>query len=102
MQTFEIGHLGGIARFHESFITSLDQGGQSATEHGLLTEQVGLCLFPKIGFNHPGTPTADGARVSQADLLGRATWVLMHGQETGHAASLRIFRSYQMAGPFRS
>ena len=51
MQALEVRHLWLVTSFSEGFKTSLNKRGDSATQHSLLTKQVGFGLFGECGLN---------------------------------------------------
>src|SRR5690606_29252458 len=88
VQALEIGHFGSIAGFHQRLETGADEFDQTAAEHGLLTEQIGLALFLEDRLDDAGTAAADAAGVGQAEVERIAGSVLVNGDQARHAAAL--------------
>ena len=63
---FEVGALGLIAGFDESFVASLDQRADAAAEHGLLAEEIGFGLFFERGLKYSGARAADALEIARA------------------------------------
>jgi len=85
MQTFEIGHLGGIACLDQCLETGLHQCRQSTAQYGLLTEQVGFRLLAKRCGDDTRPARANGTGISQGYLLSHAGGVLGRGDQGRHA-----------------
>src|SRR6267378_224929 len=102
MEALEIGHLRGVAGFHERLVPGLDERRESSTEDDLLAEEIRLGFFPKVSFDHTSPPTSNRTGIGKAYLLGRSTWILMDREQARHPAAFRIFRSNEMARSFRS
>ena len=90
MQALEVGHLGRIAGFGQSLETSLDELHRAATQHRLLTEQIGLGFFAEVGFNHTGLAAAIGRCVAQRQVAGFASFIGVHGDKVWHTAALGV------------
>ena len=71
MQALEIGDLGRVAGFHQSFETLLDQRSQAAAQYCLLAEQVALGFFLESGLQNAGASRADAVGVSETEFVGR-------------------------------
>src|SRR6185436_18557077 len=102
MQALEIGHLRRIAGFHERLVAGLNKGREPSTEHNLFPEEIGFGFFTKVCFDHTGPPPPDRTGIGKAHLLGCSARVLMDREQARYPTALRIFRSNEMAGPFRS
>jgi hypothetical protein len=87
VKDFEVGALGLIAGFDESFESALDEGADAAAEHGLLAEEVGFGLFFECGLKDSGAGAADALKVAQVESVGVAGCILMDGDEAGDAAA---------------
>ena len=101
METFEVGHLGGVACLDQGFKAGLDELHGATAEHGLLTEEVGLGFFPEVGLNNAGLSTTDGAGIGQCNVAGMARLILVDGDQTGDAAALGVGLANGMAGCLR-
>src|SRR5690606_11399189 len=101
VQALEVGHLGLVARLDQGLEPGLDQLGDAAAEHGLLTEQVGLGLLGEGGLERAGAGAADALRVRERQVEGPAGGVLLHGDQAGHAAPGLELTAHQVAGALR-
>ena len=90
MQALEIGHLGCVAGFNQGLKTGLDQLDGAATQHGLLAKQIGLGFFAKIGLNNAGLAATVGHGIAQGQVTRAARFVLVNGDQMGHATTLRV------------
>ena len=79
----------------------MNQRGQAAAQHRLFAKEIRLGLFSEGRFENAGATAADGRSIGKTDLARVARWVLMHGEQAGRAASLRVFVAHEMAGRFR-
>ena len=91
MQALKIGHLGGIACFHQRLVTRLDEGREPAAQDDLLAEKIGLRLLAKIRFDDAGPAASDRRRIRKPNLFGVARRILMDGEQTRHAGAFKIF-----------
>jgi len=101
MQALEVGHLRGVAGFHQHFKTGLDEGAGTAAKHGLLTKEIGLGFFLEGGFDDTAASAANAVRPGEGDLLGLLVGVLMDGDEGGHAFAFGVLAADDVAGAFR-
>ena len=90
MQALEVSHFGGVASFHQSFVTHLDEFDGAAAQNSLFAEQVGFCFFFEVGFNDAGLAATVGHGVAQCQRTGFAALVLVHSHQVGHAAALCV------------
>ena len=97
VQTLEVGHLGRVTGLDQGLETGLDQRGQTAAQHHLLTEQVGLALLAEGGLDDAGTTAAVGRGISHGDVARLAAGVLVDRDQRGHAAALGVGRAHQVA-----
>src|SRR5690606_32890336 len=65
VQHLKVRDLGLVAGLGEGLKAVLYELRYSATEHGLLTEQVGLGLFGESGLDATRTKTTDGLAVAE-------------------------------------
>src|SRR5262249_33778890 len=98
VQAFEIGHLGRVAGLDQRLEAAADQLDQAAAEHHLFAEQVGLAFLAEAGFDDAGAAAADRARIGEAEIVGVAAGVLVHRDQTGHAAALLVLAAHGVAG----
>ena len=101
VQALEVRHLGLIARAHERLEAGLDERARSATEHGLLAEQVGFGLFGECRLDHAGARHADAFRVRQRKRLRLPGRVLMDRQQCRRPATLHKQLAYAMTRRLR-
>ena len=74
----KVGHLGLVAGLHQRIEAGVDQLGNTAAQHGLLAEQIGLGLLLEGGLQNACTACADAGSISQCDILGLTGVVLLH------------------------
>jgi hypothetical protein len=72
MQAFEIGHLWRVTRFHQGFVTRLDQFDEAAAKHDLLAEQVRLTFLLEGGLDDAGATAAVGRGIGEREIMGVA------------------------------
>ncbi len=101
METFEVGHLGGIACLDQSFEARLDELHRATAEHCLLSEKVGLGLLPKIRLNNARLTPTDGAGIGQCNVAGMARLVLVDGDQARNPATLGVGLANGVAGGLR-
>src|SRR5689334_16192251 len=68
VQALVVGDLGLVPRLDERLEPQLDQLGDAAAEHRLLTEQIGLRLLGKRGLDHPRARSAERGPVGVRQL----------------------------------
>ena len=83
VQALEISDLGLIASLDERVEPGADQLGQTAAQHHLLAEQVGLGLLAESRLNNAGPATANPLGIGQAELVRPSRSILVHSQQTG-------------------
>lgn len=81
MDAFEICHFRRVSGFDQRIEASLHQFADTAAQHGLLTEQVGLGLFLEGRLDDACAAGADAACVSQRILTRFAGSVLMDSDQ---------------------
>ena len=86
VQTLEVGHFRGVAGLGERVEARLHQRGDTATQHRLLAEQIGLRLLGEGGADDAGARAPDPGRVRERVRQRRAAGILMHRDQRGHAA----------------
>ena len=101
VQALEVRHLRLVAGLDQRLVTGLHQRGETAAQHDLLAEQVGLGLFGEGRLDDARSPAADRRGVRQRDLLGLARRVLRHGDERRHAATLGVRATNEVTGALR-
>src|SRR5699024_718390 len=94
----EVGHLGSVAGLNQRVETSLDELADTAAQHSLLAEEVGLGLLLEGGLQDASTAGADAGSVSQGDLLGLAGVILLHADQGGAALALGVQAADDVAG----
>ena len=97
VQALEIGHLGGIAGFHQRLEAAADEFDEAAAQHHLLTEQISLALLAEIGLDHTRTTATHARCIGQRDVMGIARGVLVHGDQARHTAALDELAPHRMA-----
>ncbi|MNK68166.1 hypothetical protein D3C87_875170 [compost metagenome] len=101
MQALEVRHFRRVARFRQGFEAGLDQFHGTAAQHGLFAEQIRFGFFAEVCFDDAGTAAAVGRCVRQGDIAGDARFILVHGDQVGHAAALGVGGAYGVAWRFR-
>src|SRR5215213_5839164 len=98
VQRLEVRRLGLVSRVHQCLVARLDELDETAAEHHLLTEEVGLGLLLERGVEHAGTRRADRARVRERGLLRLAGLVGRHCDERGHTATFLVGATHEVTG----
>ena len=97
MQALEVRHLWLIASVDECFESSLYQRSESATEHNLLTEQVGLGLFGKCCFKNACACATDCFGIRQRNCFCFARCILLNSNQRWHSAAFGVCAAHQVA-----
>src|SRR5450759_1550468 len=84
----EVGEFGLIARFDQRLEAVPDKAGDSAAQDDLLAEEVGLGLFLERRLEDAGPSGADTAGVCEGAGASGTGYVLLDGEQRGHAAAL--------------
>ena len=98
----KVGHLGLVAGLHQRIEAGVDQLGNTAAQHGLLAEQIGLGLLLEGGLQNACTACADAGSISQCDILGLTGVVLLHADQRGAALALGVQAAHDVAGALGS
>ena len=72
VQRLEVRRLGLVAGLDQRLVAVADELDETAAQHDLLAEEVGLGLFLERRVEHAGTGAADRLGVRERDLLGLA------------------------------
>ena len=102
MAGLKVCHLGLVASFHQRIETGVDQLGNTAAQHCLLAEQVGLGLLLEGGLQDACTASADAGSVCQSNILSLAGVVLLHADQRGAALTLGVQAADDVAGALGS
>ena len=102
MAGLKVCHLGLVASFHQRIEAGVDQLGNTAAQHGLLAEQIGLGLLLEGGLQNACTACADAGSISQCDILGLTGVVLLHADQRGAALALGVQAAHDVAGALGS
>ena len=76
---------------------SLDEGGRSSAEHGLLAEEVGLGLLRERGLDDAGPGAPDALGVGEGGGLGVSGGVPVNGEKPGRALPFPEHLPYPVA-----
>ena len=101
MQALEVSQFRLITCFHQGLKTSLHEFRQTATQHSLLTEQVGFCLFLEVGLQNSGTGATDSLGIGHRHAAGVAGGVLFDGEQGGHALAILVLPTHGVARALR-
>ena len=101
MADLEVGHLRLVTGVDESLETSLDEVGQTTTQHGLLTEEVGLGLLAEAGLDAAGTQTAEGLGVGLGQSPGHARSILLDADKHWDTAAVGVFTTHDVTRALR-
>ena len=98
VQALEVGEARVIPGLDERLEAGLDELSGTATEDGLLAEEVGLGLVLEGGLDDPRAAAADPAGVGQHLVAGRAGRILVHRHQAGHTGAIDELAADQVAG----
>src|SRR6266511_1844965 len=98
VEALEVGDLRLIAGLDQGVEAGLDERADTAAQHRLLAEQVGLGLLLEGGHQRAGPGAADPARVRLGQVPGLAAGVLRDGHQAGRALALLELAAHQVAG----
>ena len=98
VEALEVGHLGLVAGLDQGLEPGLDQRGEAAAQHDLLTEQVGLGLLGEGGLDDARACATDGLGVRERQVLGRAGGILLDRDEARHSPALGVGAAHQVPG----
>src|SRR5215469_15389298 len=101
MQALEVGHLGLVTGLDQGVESRLDQLGDSAAEHDLLTEQVGLRLLGEGGGQRTGPGATDRLGVGQGERPRLARRVALDGDQHRNAPALGELAAHQVTRSLR-
>src|SRR4029077_10465634 len=101
MEAFEVGHLGGIASFHQRLKSSLNERRCSSTEDSLLAEEVSFGFFLEGGLNHAATGSTDSLRPGEGDLFRILCRVLEDGNQRWHTFALGELSAHNVSRSLR-
>ena len=101
MQRLEVRALGLVAGLDEGLVAVADQLDETAAQHDLLAEQIGLGLFLERRVEHARARAADALGVRERGLLGLARRVVVHRDEARHAAALVVGAAHEVTGTLR-
>ena len=101
MQALVVGDLRLVAGLDERLEAELDQLRDTAAEHGLLAEQVGLGLLGERGLDHPDARGADRGAVGERQLACVAARVLRDRDDGRRAVALGVERAHDVPRALR-
>src|SRR6476659_654019 len=101
MKAFEVGHLGGIASFHQRLKSRLNERRCSSTEDSLLAEEISFGLFLEGGLNHAATGSTDALRPGEGDLFRIFPSVLVDGNQRRHTFALGELPAHDVSRSLR-
>ncbi len=101
VKAFEVGHLGGIARFDQRFESRLNKRRGSAAKDGLFAEEIGFCFFFEGGLDDATASSANALGPGQGDLFRVLAGILVDGDQRGHALAFGELAAHDVAGPLR-
>ena len=101
VQALVVGDLGLVARLDERLEAELDQLRNTAAEHGLLAEEIGLGLLRERRLDHAGAGCADRGAVRERKLARAAGRVLRHCDHRRRPIPLRVETPNDVAGALR-
>ena len=98
VEALEVGRLGLVAGVDQGLEAGLDERGETAAQHDLLAEEVGLGLLVEGGVEDPGPGGAEGVGVGEGQVVGLARGVLGHRDQRRDPAALGVGAADQVAG----
>src|SRR3989344_481802 len=101
VQTLEVGHFRRVTGFNQSFKAGFNQLNGTATQNGLLAEQVGFGFVFESGFDDAGATATHASGVGQRNVLGVARSVLIDSDQVRDTAALDELGTYGVARSLR-
>ena len=101
VEALVVGDLGLISRLDKGLETELNQLRDTAAQHGLLAEEVGLGLLREARLHHAGAGGAERGTVGEGELAGPAARVLRDGDDGRCAVALGVETPDDVAGTLR-
>jgi len=101
VQTLEVGHLRGVARVDERLEADFHHLGDTATEDGLLAEEVRLDLLFERRLDDARPGAADGLCVGECAVLRVAGGVLVDRNQAGCPLAAVVGPAHEVAGRLR-
>ena len=101
MADLEVGDLGLVASGNQGLETGLDQVRDTATQNGLLAEEVGLGLFSEGGLNNARTGSTQRLSIRQGQCQSLARGVLLNGNKSGNTTACLVLAAHRVPRTLR-